>query len=77
MSVCSKSHAFRVVRFGEDEYSRMMLEVQASLIGLEDGQQVLSAEDRSHVEALHNIDGTSTAEFQQAKGRHMEHYLNG
>ena len=59
----------RVLRFGEDEYSRMMLEVQASLIGLENGQQVMSAEDRVLVEAIKGKDGIATREFLQAKGK--------
>lgn len=66
--VLSKSHALRMLRSGEDEYARMMLEVQSSLIGLEDWAQVITAEERSRVESLTDTDPTTTPEFLQAKG---------
>lgn len=65
----------RVVWFGEDEYSRTMLQMQASSIRLEDGLQALSAEGLRGMESAvlrAEEDITATAEFQQAQGRHAK-----
>ena len=65
---CSKSHAMRLIRFGEEVYSRMLLEVQTALIGLKDWEQVLSPEEKSQTEELRDVDKSGSEEFVRAKG---------
>ena len=58
----------RLIRFGEEVNSRVLLEVETAMIGLRDWQQVLSADERSQMEKLKGVDKSDSAEFMQAKG---------
>lgn len=58
----------KVLRFGADEPSLVLLELQASLIGLKEWCQVLSPEERTTIEMLGGTDGTCFPDFLRAKG---------
>ena len=74
--VCRKSQAMRIMRFGQEDYSKMVLDMQASLVGLKGWDDVISEEDKS---CLKNASTTAsvieTAEFCRAKGETTQHPL--
>lgn len=66
-----------MLRFGEDEYSQMMMELEGSLIGLKDWRLVFSAEETLRLEMLKGVDSTNSPDFLQAKGKGIEGRLKG
>jgi len=51
-----RSNALQIKRFGENEYLKLMLDMQASLLGLKGWEDVLSLEENS-VEQPHQYYG--------------------
>jgi len=65
----SKSHTMRLIRFGVETYSRMLLTAQTALMGLKDWEQILSPEEKKSLETLVGVDRRQSEEYDQAKSK--------
>lgn len=59
----------RLVRFGREDYTKMVLDTQASLMGMKDWYEAMSVEDRNYAEAFTLGGETRTSDFQRAKSK--------
>ena len=57
------------MRYGDELFWRMLLQVEANLIGLKDWKSIMSTEEHNRAQALGEVDASNTQEFLQAKGR--------
>lgn len=58
----------RLLRFGGEEYSRVLLDMQASLMGLGTWQEVVSPEEKKYAHKFSHVAHVGTAQFQKASG---------
>lgn len=58
----------RLLRFGGEEYSRVLLDMQASLMGLSHWQDVISQEEKNYAHNFNQVTNVGTAHFEKASG---------
>jgi len=68
--VSRKSQAMRIMRFGREDYSRMMLDMQASLMGLNGWDDIITEEEKKYAQGQNGrpMSVTESPEFLRAKG---------
>ena len=71
-----RSHAMRLTRFGNDDYLGLVLDMEASLMGLKGWEDILSPLEKIHAETYATTaDEAEREEYLKAKGELVGHLL--